>query len=478
MAETDDKMNGVENGGDIEAQADSLPPESTADSQPAAADAEPEPDAKDAPDVKDASDAKKPSDGKSGFAGELVAVSLKAIAVVLSLVVLIVGILSVAMPLSAMRVYNKLGMYERALESGERYIRTRLEGEDAYKTNSFGEYRALTFKPKLSDADMVEALDVCIGLSDKLMRKYADDDKKSAAYFANELDKYIRIYFSLNDEIAISRDKTQKMQSSFAPALRPIVYDYKHTLMTLDYAARVYGGDAKKLENMLYDANGSVPSDKNDQMFVVSAADQSYNLFSVQVTPETSWNTQMILLDRFVDYVDQLSTYLAIREQKFGLTKPISEVEANEKYMNALRGDEFSMLVTPQGGYTKLYDELMGKSGNMDISARSTGLMFKYTRLAYDFDTRGDAELQLHRLYWLRILTTAADRLWNMQMLLFRSRAAFGQYSGAISDEYYTDAFKYARCVVGGYEDDGAPIWLDLTTQYNNAMTDWLRNFS
>lgn len=459
MADTDDKINGVNANGDgdeVKSYADILPPRSPSDED----------------------DAKKQSVDKKSFAGELVVFSLKAVAVALSLVILILSIITVAAPLSAMRVFNNMGMYERALNSGDRYIFSRLKSAGADKENAFGEYRALMTDAELSDGDMLEALDVCIGLSDKLMRKYADDDKKSSAYFADELDKYIRILFSLQNETDIMREKTKKRLEAFAPAYRPLVYDYKHSLMTLDYEARVRSADGDKIATMFYDSNGATPSDRDESKFTMPATTQSHNLYSVVLNSDTAWNTVMNYIDWFVDYVDQLGTYLDIKERALGLTKPISEVEANRDYLNALNGDEFSLLITPGGGYTRLYNELMGNSGVMDMSARANGLMFKFGQLAYEFDTRGDSEIALHRLYWLRIINSTAERLWNMQMLLFRSRDMFGQNSTVVSDEYYTDAFKYARCVIVGYDDQSAPVYRDLSTLYSEEAADWLRDFS
>lgn len=463
MIDTDDKINGVNESGDQrrDSHADVVPPKSVSAENNKKADGE------------------KNSDAKKSFASEVAVFSVKAIAVALSLVVLIISIITVAAPLSAMRVFNKLGMYERALNSGDRYIRTRLESEDADGVNAHGEYRSLTGSKNLTDDDMVEALDVCIGLSDKLMREYADGDKKSAAYFADGLDKYIRMYLSLNGEIEVSSQKNKDMRQTLAPLYHPFAYDYKHTLMTLDYAARVYSGDPKKLEMMAYDSNGSVPNNYDDAMFMMSASDQSHNLYSVVLDQTTAENLQITYLDWFVDYADQLSTYLAIQEERLGLTKTITETEAQEKYTNVLGGDEFSLFVTPQGGFTKLYNELMGASGvsyEGNTSVRRAGLVFKYSQLAYDFNTKGSVELELHRLYWLRILTSLSDRLWNMQMLLFRSRSAYGQNASAVSDEYGSDAFKYARYVIVGY-DDGKPQYRDLSALYNADMADWLRNF-
>ncbi|MDE7463764.1 MAG: hypothetical protein K2M48_01945 [Clostridiales bacterium] len=394
----------------------------------------------------------------SSFVGELVGISLKAIAVALSLFILIVSILTVAMPLSAMRVFNKLGMYERALNSGERYIASRLDDGDADITNDLGEYPRVMTAPTLADADMIEALDVCIKLSDNLMRDYVDSDQKSAAYFADELDKYIRIYMSLYGENAISTAKSREIRDSMTPALRPFVYDYKHTLMTMDYAARVYSGDAAKLDMMMYNSNGSGE-------FMLSMSDQSHNLSAVVIDPDTAWNLQMRYIDWFVDYVDQLSAYLGIQEERLGLTSTTNEVEANEKYRGVLSGNEFSIFVTPENGFTRIYVELKD-------------IFTKYAQLAYDFNTRGEIDVQLHRLYWLRVLTTASDRLWNMGVLLNCNNQAYGQHWRDVYDEYGDFVFHYLRTVVDGYEDDGAPIYRNLVGAYNDAMADYLRNFN
>ncbi|MCH5163304.1 MAG: hypothetical protein J1G38_07475 [Clostridiales bacterium] len=418
------------------------------------------------------------SDKPMSFAGELVALSVKAVAVALSLVVLIVSILVVAMPLSAMRVFNNLGMYERALNSGDRYIESRLDDAKANKTNDKGEYNLVRYRTALSDADMLEALDVCIDLSDDLMKKYVGKDQKSAAYFADRLDKYIRIYMSLNGEPTISSDKSKEMLDAMPPAYHPFVYDYRHTLMTMDYAARVYSGDAEKLNMMIVNTNGSGE-------YLMSPSDQSHNLYAISVD-DMPWNVQMSRLDWFVDYLDQLNTYLAIQEERLGVTGTLTGVSAMDKFSHVLKGDEFTVLVTPtpKGNrntpFTDVYDYLMGTSElyyDDNMSTRREGLIFKYVQLAYHFDIRGNTDYKLKRLHWLSVMVSAVNRLWNMQMLLFHSREAYGAYSTKISNEYYSDAFKYARSVIVGYDSDEKPVYRELSAIYEEEMSDYLRLF-
>ena len=160
------------------------------------------------PDGGDGSSSVKASSGSDGFVGEAVALSVKAVAVALSVFMLILSILTVVMPLSAMRVFNKLGMSERAINSGERYINNRTDKYDAGGIDERGNFKALSATPQLTNSDFIEALDVCISLSYKLTEKYAKtDDVDSTRYFAQILEKYTRMYMSLSGFRGVSEKK-------------------------------------------------------------------------------------------------------------------------------------------------------------------------------------------------------------------------------------------------------------------------------
>lgn len=438
MIDTDDKMSNdiVDNGADKSSScADVLPS-----------------------DDRHAENTAKADDKKSsGFASEVACFSIKVLAIALSLFALISSILIVAMPLSAMRVFNNLGMYESALNCGDTYITRRLENADADKPNSLGVYNKARAVRALSDADMLEALDVSIKLSDDLMRDYVGKDQKSAAHFADRLDKYIRVYMSLYNENATSQKKSKALLDAMDPYYHPFVYDYKHTLMTLDYAARVYSGDPEKLDMMMRDTTGNE--------FMMSTLDQSHNLLALDVNAATDRQLQITYIDWFVDYIDQLATYLAIRQKALGIKSTLNETVAQEKYTNVLNGKEFSLFVTPQSGFTTIFTQLKT-------------IFPKYAQLAYDFDERGDNESKLHRLYWLQVLTSASDRLWNMGVLLNYSRSAYGQNANKVYDEYGSWTFHYLRMVVDGYDEDGDPIYRSLSGAFDEGLVDYVRSFA
>ena len=62
---------------------------------------------------------------------ELIAIGIKAVAVTVSVILLLTSLLAVALPLQAMRVFNLLGMTDRAVDFGERYISRELRAYDA-----------------------------------------------------------------------------------------------------------------------------------------------------------------------------------------------------------------------------------------------------------------------------------------------------------------------------------------------------------
>ncbi len=170
--------------------------------------------------------------GGTGIAGELVKLSVKAAAVTLSVVILILSILTVTLPLQAMRVFNSLGMSERALNSGGTYIERRLKAHDALAADELGNFTAIAAEASLTDDDMVEALTVCMTLSDSLMRRTeADGDKRSARYFAEKLELFTRRYASLNAVRTVNAKKDAvNIVSVPSVTTQPLVYDFAHTV--------------------------------------------------------------------------------------------------------------------------------------------------------------------------------------------------------------------------------------------------------
>ncbi len=390
---------------------------------------------------------------KSGaFIEELIKIGVKTVAVAVSVVMLILSILTVALPLSAMRVFNKLGMEERAMNSGDRYISRRLDKEDANVADDMGNYVRASQIASLNDDDMREALTVCISLSDSLMAASGDGDARSAEYFAEKLDEYIRIYLSLNGISAVNDAKSAQNVSRVAPALRPFVYDYAHSLRTLDYEARVRLG---KTDVMLYNTN-------INGVILTPVIERSQTYAGLQFGINTSKNNMISILDGFVDYIDQLSAYLAVVQKRLGVKGLLSEQkEDQEKYGNVLNGDEFSLFITPENGFTPVFTNLVNGLSKFT----------KYAQAAVDFGfTTLDEEL--HRLYWLRILASASDRLLNLGRLLHFNRAKYGMYAAQINEYYSTFTFDYFRFVK--YNNDTAFI----SSVYNSAMADYLAHYS
>lgn len=352
------------------------------------------------------------------FAEELIKISVKAAAVALSLVMLITSILTVAMPLSAMRIFNKLGMSERALASGGSYISARLDAYDANKTDELGNYVALSRTPELTDAEFIEALDVCIKLSYDLTEgSHKSGDVKSAAYFAERLERYTRIYASLNGVRTVNAKKDEtNVLSVPMHAMRPYVYDYAHTVAVLNYRARIYLGE---LDRMLYDSG-------RDGDCVQTLANRSQTYGSVVEKP-------ISVIDGFVDYLAQLGEYLSIELDKLGVESGLNELVVGSKYNMdgdsaerdpgfVMTSDTFSLFMTPTDGFTGTYNYLKN--------------FREFAQAAVDF-VPTTVDEHLHRLFWLRVMMTESRKLWDMSMLMYYNTEAYGGVGPAsIRDEY------------------------------------------
>lgn len=347
---------------------------------------------------------------------ELIKTAVKAVAVTLSVVMLILSILTVAMPLSAMRVFNNLGMSERALNSGEEYISSHIRG--AADTDELGNYTVLGASAAYVTDDFIEALDTCINLSDKLMREYASRrDDESTRHFAEKLERYTRMYSSLYgiSEINLAKDTANIAAVPFA-SMRPYVYSYAHTLAELNYRARAYLG---KTDNMLlgnYENGASV-----------ARLSERSNTFAGEWTSDTV-DAQYSLLRSFAVYAAQLGEYVSVCFEKLCIERGTTagDFERGGKYgfdkgPLLKTGNEFSLIVTPENGYTSVYNQLKNYG--------------EYMQAAVDLPAT-TADRMLERLYIIGELSSTAQLLWVMETLLYHNRDFFGVSMSQVVDEY------------------------------------------
>lgn len=402
------------------------------------------------------------------FASELAAVTVKAVAVALSVVIMLLCILAVALPLQTMRVFNTLGMSERAVDFGERYVSRRLreidggtaETKGAY-TDSKGNYPNVSRTPSLSDKDFIEALYVCVNLSDKLMNAgYAAGDTATGAYYAERLEKYTRLYLSLNNVSAVSAEKNKfNIASMPSAALHPAVYSYEHDMRVLNYRARAYLGTT----------SGMTYNNRSNELGVMTTLTERANTLNGAIPADR--NARIQLLDDFVDFVDQIGEYLDVQFLLAGvendLSKKIdiidgdnymtewpivSEMSVRKLYAGKLEGNEFSLLVVgldsitdTSYGFTRVYDQLK--------------IFGQYAQWAVEFTPlEGSREEMLHQLYWLRSLSSAAQRLWYAEMLMYYNSTMFGRSGDAIVDEY-GNCQSYSQVIYGGQQNQLVDVY-------------------
>ncbi|MCH5161433.1 MAG: hypothetical protein J1G04_05325 [Clostridiales bacterium] len=407
-----------------------------------------------APDVSPVSgDEAHNNDGGRGGVAELVGVGIKAIAVALSVVFLLLSILTVAMPLSAMRTFNRLGWSERALNSGDRYISRRIRQSGADGPDALGNYVGFV-NANLDDDDMVEAYDVCIGLSRKLMDSTASDgDIKSAVYFAQKLERYTRQYMSIGGIIAVNNKKSAYSVENVPDIrMRPYVYDYAHTIMLDNFRARTYIGETNK---MMYDSGRS-----GDCVINTITLANSYETGSIPENPQTAAQ----VIDGFVDYIDQLGEYLSIKFERLGVPALLNETVVRD-YQYILDGTDFELFITPTGGYTEIYNKLKRAFS-------------RYAQAAADFNTLSTDD-ELHKLYWLQALASASTKLWYMSMLLYYDRTgSYGASFNDIIDEYnkYTcEMYKFVDFDAG---DGFGRKPIELSYVYNKHLQKYLAHFA
>lgn len=367
---------------------------------------------------------------KGSEAGELVALGIRVVAVALSVIMLILSILTVAMPLSAMRVFNKLGMSERALVSAERYVDGRMRGYA--ETDTDGNYTDMGGAQSVVDDDFVEALDLCISISDALMSESEKEkDGASAVHFAEKLEKYTRIYASMYNNRVISASKDVfNVDNAPMLAARPYVCDRLHTVYTLNYRARVRTG---ALERMLFDYG------RNGRCVILTDA-FSNTFVGIDKTNETlSW---------FIDYIGQLDEYLFYALDRLGIDTmseldfrlPTAEHPEWGRYRDIeLSGDEFALFVTPSGGYTGVYENL-----------RNFGDWAQY---AVDMNAV-TADEKLTKLHYVNVISSVHMKLWYMSMLLYFHSDGYGATASKIRDEYRARTCEnYGRVVYAGQDN-------------------------
>ncbi len=371
---------------------------------------------------------------RSGSAGELAALSIKAIAVAMSVVILFTCILAVALPLAAMRIFNKLGMSARAVDFGERYIAVQLDEYGAGGSDAKGNMLKLSHTPALTNDDFIEALYVCNNLSYRLMEDaYAANDAVRGEYYAERLEKYTRMYLSLNNVgVVNSKKSAQNVSSMPSIALRPMVYSYGHDMRVMNFRARARLG---KTTYAMYDSRS------NDAGTVTELATLS-NTFNGLVLNGASRPAIMAALDDYVDFVGQIGEYLDVCFLRAGVENDlskrvrvagidgvsvVSELFVSETYYNVFKGDEFPLFIDSVNGFTNLYKQLKQRFND-------------YAQAAVDFKpsdgNNNKLDEQLHQLYWLQALASAARRLHYAEMLLYYNSDMFGIHAQAIRDDY------------------------------------------
>ena len=346
-------------------------------------------------------------------AADLIKTAVKAVAVTLSVVMLLLAILTVAMPLSAMRVFNNLGMSARALVSGEEYISSHVR--DYSDTDELGNYYLLGSSDAPVTDDFIDALDTCINLSDKLMRNASSSgDDASAEYFAERLERYTRMYASLYGiaELNAAKDAANLAAMPFV-SMRPYVYSYSHTVIELNFRARAQLGE---LDRMLYNSNSNGDC-------VTTLAERS-NTFAGRHDKDVA------TLLAFADYCSALDEYLSVCFENIGVDGGLPEGEgeftAGGKYHNVQlvkTGKEFSLFVTPEEGFSSVYNQLKNFTDYMQAAVDLSAVT---------------AEQMLERLYIIGELNSFAHRMWDMSVILYYNHYAFGAHSSDVRSEYGT----------------------------------------
>lgn len=384
---------------------------------------------------------------ESSFFDELLCASVKSLFLTFIAATLIVCILALSFPLSTMRIFNNMGLYERSVDFAERYITRRMKSEHVLDTDEVGNYTKLPSCRELSDGDFTEALYVCNSLCEKLLTEsILGGNAARTKYYAERLEKYTRVYLSrynLND-IAAATDRAN-IESMPNAALRPSVYSYKQRMRALNFRARTYLGTT---DYVLYDNRSP---DTNDILTSI----YNRSMYFPGLLPSDDM-AKAAALDDFTDYIGQLSEYLNVQFLLAGAETDVtakrdvfdkasnsqktdipvnSELFIKNEYVNLLDGDEFNLIVKPKtevtaadNGYTAIFQNL-------------TLCFPKYAQWAVDITPSGD-DGALHQLYWLQNLSLFARRVMYMETLLYYSRDNFGLNSEAIRDSYTSHTYE------------------------------------
>lgn len=385
------------------------------------------------------------------FSDEIITIIFKSLFVALSVVAMLACILAIALPLQTMRIFNSMGNFERAIDFGERYVQRRLDEYSAGATDERGNYIKLSQTPALTDGEMTEALYVLTRLSNKLTDRYnADGNAARRDYYAKVLEKYTRMYLSLNDLGSVTtKTDYDNIMGMPSLAMRPAVYSYAHEMRTLNFRARAFLG---KTELMTYDNRRINPDDRGVLTDTLGRID-----YFVNTNPATDAATVQ-MLDDFVDYVDALGEYLDVEFMRIGVENNVNakhdvknlasgemlkdipvntELYVRNAYVNVLDGNEFSLFITDKyiaddttKGFTHLYNGLKACFG-------------KYAQWAVEITPAsgsGEDKLSgnLRQLYWIYNLSKAAQRLKYMELLLYYSQDNLGPNRAAVVEEYGT----------------------------------------
>lgn len=382
---------------------------------------------------------------EESFADDIISAIFKTLFVALSLIAMLACIIAVSLPLTSMRVFNNLGFSARAVDFGERYISRELrsyssDGRTAGYTDEKGDMPVLSVTPELTNDDFIEALYVCNRLSNKLMTdSLKSGDTASARYYAERLEKYTRMYLSLNGLPLVSlKTDAKNITSMTLPALKPVVYSYEHDMRVYNFRARAVLG---KTDGMVY----------NNRTFgsgIMSTPSSRSESLSIDIESDTDAG-YVQWIDDYIDYIDQIGAYLDVEFTKLGvetdfskqvtvtdngneLTVPVlCETFVRSQYQNKiLKGDEFSLFIMPLKDVTET-------SNGFTLLFRQLKSFTKYAQLAVEIVPNEDNGA-LHQLYWLRVLSSVSQKLWYMEMLLYFNRGVLGLNSDAITESYDT----------------------------------------
>ncbi|MCH5153873.1 MAG: hypothetical protein J1F71_01540 [Clostridiales bacterium] len=404
----------------------------------------------------------------TSFADDLLTALFKTLFVALSLIAMLSCIIALAVPLKTMRLFNSWGMSERAVDFGERYISRELNSHKsadgkhtAAYTEKDGDMPVLGATAALTNDDFIEALYVCITLSDRMMTAaLKSGDESRAKYYAERLERYSRTYLSLNSLSGVSLKTDTKNIYSVPAAVRPVVYSYEHDLRVLNYKARAVLGRTDNL-----------PYNNRPGEVMTTVTERAETMFGAKPLTDEA---RVALIDNFVDYVGQLGAYLDVEFIRLGVETDLSkakykldngasvtvlnEIVINKLYGNRiLDGDEFTLFIMPlkdvtetNNGFTSLFHRL--------------SVFTQYAQWAVD-TVPVEENGKLHQLYWLNVLSNVSKKLWYMEMLLHANMQVLGLNHDAIQKAYPT-CERYIHVKSGTLTRQISEVYADKLKQY------------